>query len=128
MTSDRELLVEIDSPSEGCGAMGIESRNGAERLKPWAAKRVSMTFNQFSSFAAVAKHLNVTQAAAELRVSQPSITQQLKQLEEHHGAQLYRRLSKGIEITEAGQLFLRKIMPILAAENRSCRGSCGGCR
>ena len=61
----------------------------------------------------MAKHLNVTQAAAELRVSQPSITQQLKQLEEHHGTQLYRRLSKGIEITEAGQAFLRKIMPII---------------
>ena len=45
--------------------------------------------------------------------SQPSISQQLKQLEDHHGTQLYRRLSKGIEITEAGESFLWKIMPIL---------------
>jgi DNA-binding transcriptional LysR family regulator len=37
----------------------------------------------------------------------------LKQLEDHHGTKLYRRLSKGIEITEAGQFLLRKIMPIL---------------
>jgi DNA-binding transcriptional LysR family regulator len=37
----------------------------------------------------------------------------LKQLEDHHGAKLYRRLSKGIEVTEAGQLLLRKIVPIL---------------
>jgi DNA-binding transcriptional LysR family regulator len=72
-----------------------------------------MTLNQFSSFAAVAKHLSLTKASLELHVSQPSISQQLKQLEDHHGTQLYRRLSKGIEITEAGQLFLRKIMPIL---------------
>ena len=72
-----------------------------------------MTLNQFGSFAAVAKDLNLTKASAELRVSQPSLSLQLKQLEDHHGAKLYRRLSKGIEITEAGQLLLRKIMPIL---------------
>jgi LysR family transcriptional regulator, low CO2-responsive transcriptional regulator len=72
-----------------------------------------MTLNQFSSFAAVAKHLNLTKASTELRVSQPSLSLQLKQLEDHHGTKLYRRLSKGIEITEAGQLLLRKVMPIL---------------
>lgn len=93
--------------------MSVENPNGAELLKPWAAKRVRMTLNQFSSFAAVAKHLNLTKASAELRVSQPSISSQLKQLEDHHGAKFYRRVSKGIEITEAGQLFLRKIVPIL---------------
>jgi len=69
--------------------------------------------NQFSSFATVAKHLSMTKASLELRVSQSSITQQLKQLEDYHGTKLYRRLSKGIEVTEAGQLFLRIIMPIL---------------
>jgi DNA-binding transcriptional LysR family regulator len=37
----------------------------------------------------------------------------LKQLEDYHGTELYRRLSKVIEITEAGQVLLRKIMPIL---------------
>jgi DNA-binding transcriptional LysR family regulator len=113
MTSDREPLVETDSPSEDCRAMGVESPKRAELLKPWAAKRVKMTLNQFSSFAAVAKHLNITKASAELRVSQPSLSLQLKQLEDHHGTKLYRRLSKGVEITEAGQSFLRKIMPIL---------------
>ena len=113
MISDRQALVEIGSRSEDCGANGVESSKRAELFKPWAAKRVKMTLNQFSSFAAVAKHLNLTKASAELRVSQPSLSLQLKQLEDHHGTKLYRRLSKGIEITEAGQLLLRKIMPIL---------------
>ena len=72
-----------------------------------------MTLNQFSFFATVAKHRSLTKASAELRVSQPSISQQLKQLEGHHGTQLYRRVNKGVEITEAGQLFLRTITPIL---------------
>lgn len=72
-----------------------------------------MTLNQFTLFAAVAKHLNVRKASEELRVSQPSISQQLKQLENHYGTKLYRRLSKGVEITEQGQAFLRNITPIL---------------
>jgi len=110
MRSGREPLVEIDSPSKDCAATCDEETGP---LKPWVAKRVRMTLNQFTSFAAVAKHLSLTKASAELRVSQPSITQQLKQLEEHHGTPLYRRLSKGIEITAAGHAFLRKIMPIL---------------
>ena len=113
MTSDRETLLEIGSRSEDCGANGVESSKRAELFKPWATKRVKMTLNQFSSFAAVAKHLNLTKASAELRVSQPSLSLQLKQLEDHHGTKLYQRLSRGTEITEAGQLLLRKIMPIL---------------
>jgi DNA-binding transcriptional LysR family regulator len=72
-----------------------------------------MTLNQFSLFVAVAKCASVTKASAELRVSQPSISQQLRQLELHYGAKLYRRVSKGIEITDAGKLFLRNVIPIL---------------
>jgi DNA-binding transcriptional LysR family regulator len=75
--------------------------------------RSGITLNQFWLFAAVAKHLNMTRASEELRVSQPSISQQLKQLEDYYGNKLYRRLSKGVEITEAGRLFLRSITPIL---------------
>jgi hypothetical protein len=78
VTSDRETLVEIGSRSEDCGANGVESSKRAELFKPWAAKRVKMTLNQFSSFAAVAKHLNLTKASAELRVSQPSLSLQFK--------------------------------------------------
>jgi DNA-binding transcriptional LysR family regulator len=108
-----DVHVGVDSPSKPIDALFVENSGAAKPLEQWAAKRVTLTLNQFSSFAAVAKHLSLTKASLELRVSQPSITQQLKQLEDHHGTQLYRRLSKGIEITEAGQLFLRKIMPIL---------------
>jgi hypothetical protein len=96
MTPDREPLGKIASPSEDCGATGVESSKRAELFKPWAAKRVKMTLNQFSSFAAVAKHLNLTKASAELRVSQPSLSLQLKQLEDHYGTKLY-PVGKGIE-------------------------------
>ena len=113
MTSDRETVVEVESSFNSALGLSDESLHGDRSIQLWAAKRMAMTLNQFSSFAAVAKHLNLTKASTELRVSQPSLSLQLKQLEDHHGTKLYRRLSKGIEITEAGQLLLRKIMPNL---------------
>ena len=108
-----DVQVEVDSPSKPIDALFVENSGAARPLELWAAKRVRMTLNQFSSFAAVAKHLSLTKASLELRVSQPSISQQLKELEDHHGTKLYRRVNRGVEITEAGQLFLRSITPIL---------------
>ena len=83
------------------------------RLDASVTRQLGLTLNQFALFVAAAKYLSITKAAKELRVSQPSVSQQLKQMEERYGAKLYRRVSKGIEITEAGQLFLGNIMPIL---------------
>ena len=80
MASDRETLLDIDSSFDSALGFSDESLQGASQLGLWAAKRLRMTLNQFSSFAAVAKHLNMTKASAELRVSQPSLSLQLKQL------------------------------------------------
>jgi len=113
MTLDREPDDELASPESNGTASAEATAKAPPPIEQWVAKRVRMTLNQFSSFAAVAKHLSVSKASAELRVSQPSISLQLKQLEDHHGRKLYRRTHKGVEITDAGQVFLRKIGPIL---------------
>lgn len=114
MTLDREPDGDWALRGGNNGAAGAGTiAKAPPPIEQWVAKRVRMTLNQFSSFAAVAKHLSVSKASAELRVSQPSISLQLKQLEDHHGRKLYRRTYKGIEITDAGQVFLRKIGPIL---------------
>ena len=72
-----------------------------------------MTLHQLSIFAAVAKHRNITKASKELHITQPSVSQQLKFLEEECGGKLYNKLSRGIELTERGQLFLNDAEPIL---------------
>ena len=72
-----------------------------------------MTLNQFTFLAAVAKHGSLTRASQELRISQPSVSQQLRLLERDSGVKLYRRNGRGIELTEAGRLFLGRIEPIL---------------
>ncbi len=72
-----------------------------------------MTFKQFTIFASAARHLNITKAAKELRISQPSVSQQLKTLEDTYKAKFYRRIGRGIELTETGRMFLNRINPIL---------------
>ena len=54
-----------------------------------------MTFTQFTAFAAVAKHLNVTKAANMLHVSQPSLSKHLKALEENFKLRLFHAAREG---------------------------------
>jgi LysR family transcriptional regulator, low CO2-responsive transcriptional regulator len=73
-----------------------------------------MTLYQLKIFEAVARHLNITQAALELHASQPAVSQQLKLLEEHYGASLLARHSHGVKLTYKGRAFLEAIKPVLA--------------
>src|SRR5262245_49129839 len=72
-----------------------------------------MTFTQFTAFAAVAKHLNVTKAANNLHVSQPSLSKHLKALEDRFNLRLFTRHAKGIRLTDDGYEFFQDIEPIL---------------
>lgn len=57
----------------------------------------------YKVFYYVARCENLTAAAAELSVSQPAVSQALKQLEEALGTKLFVRASRGIRLTEEGQ-------------------------
>ena len=61
-----------------------------------------MTFRQFTAFAAVAKHMNITKAAQALRMSQPSLSKHLKTLEEDYKIKLFTRYAKGIRLADKG--------------------------
>ncbi|HLQ24282.1 MAG TPA: LysR family transcriptional regulator, partial [Acidiferrobacterales bacterium] len=52
-------------------------------------------------------------ASRELHVSQSSISQQLKLLEEEYEVKLYNKIGRGIELTEKGRLLLIDVKPIL---------------
>ncbi len=66
-----------------------------------------MEFRQLKYFIAVAEELNIGRAAARLHISQPPLTRQIQQLEEEFGAQLFLRTSRGVELTQAGEMLLR---------------------
>jgi DNA-binding transcriptional LysR family regulator len=72
-----------------------------------------LTLHQLKIFSSIAKCLNVTKASAELHISQPSVSQQAKLLQEEYGAKLYAKNGRGIQLTDEGRLFLKEIEPIL---------------
>ncbi|MEL5952922.1 LysR family transcriptional regulator, partial [Klebsiella pneumoniae] len=58
-------------------------------------------------FLAVAEHHGFTRAAAALHVSQPALSQQIRQLEEMLAVQLFDRSGRTIRLTDAGEVYLR---------------------
>ncbi|MNG86340.1 HTH-type transcriptional regulator CynR [compost metagenome] len=60
-------------------------------------------------FQAVAEHLSFTKAAAALHVSQPALSQLVKQLEEELGARLFDRTGRTTRLTDAGDAYLQYV-------------------
>ncbi|MDN0193478.1 LysR family transcriptional regulator [Streptomyces sp. S.PNR 29] len=63
-------------------------------------------------FLTVVRSGTVSAAAKELRISQPSLSQQIKRLEQRIGAALFVRSPRGVELTAGGRAFLREIQGI----------------
>jgi LysR family glycine cleavage system transcriptional activator len=62
--------------------------------------------NALRAFEAAARHLSVKNAAEELCVTPGAVSQMLKVLELHLGVTLFRRVNRGILLTDAGQAYL----------------------
>ncbi|MGU3668099.1 LysR family transcriptional regulator [Methylobacterium sp. A49B] len=73
-----------------------------------------MELRHLRYFAAVAEHLSFTAAAASLGVSQPPLSQQIRDLEIEIGVNLFERSSRRVALTAAGEDFLRNARAILA--------------
>ncbi len=63
---------------------------------------MNMTLRQLTLCKAVAQHLSFTRAAAELFLTQPAVSIQIKQLEGHVGISLFEQIGKRIFLTDAG--------------------------
>lgn len=68
---------------------------------------VPMLARHIQYFLAVAQHHSFTKAANALHVSQPALSQQVRQLEESLGAQLFDRSGRTTRLTDAGEVYLR---------------------
>lgn len=74
-----------------------------------------LNFHHLRYFWAVARKGGVRKAAQELNVSQPSISAQLKLLEEALGEKLFQRSGRNLVLTESGQLVLSYADEIFSA-------------
>ena len=59
--------------------------------------------NALRAFEAAARHLSFTRAAGELSVTQAAVSHQVKALEARLGVKLFRRLTRGLRLTDEGQ-------------------------
>jgi LysR family transcriptional regulator, transcriptional activator of the cysJI operon len=76
-----------------------------------------MTFRHFSIFVAVCETGSMTKAAERLSISQPSVSQAVKELEEGYATSLFERLGKRLVVTEAGNLCLDYAKRILKSKD-----------
>ena len=75
---------------------------------------LAMTLEQLRVFVAVAERQHVTRAAEALNLAQSAVSAAISALEGRHGAHLFNRVGRGIELTEAGALFLIEARAVLA--------------
>lgn len=68
---------------------------------------MNIDLNLYYVFYTVAKYGNITKAAEELYVSQPSVTQSIKSLENQIGATLFVRTKKGVNLTEEARVLYK---------------------
>src|ERR1700689_2342790 len=72
-----------------------------------------MELHQLRYFCAIADTGSFTRAAQQTHVSQPSLSQQLRKLEDELGARLFDRLGRRVQLTEFGRAFLPRARAVL---------------
>jgi LysR family transcriptional regulator, benzoate and cis,cis-muconate-responsive activator of ben and cat genes len=78
-----------------------------------------MELRHLRYFVCVAEEQNIGRAALRLHISQPPLTRQIQQLEEQVGALLFKRTSRGVELTDAGRVLYEEARNILSQTERA---------
>lgn len=73
-----------------------------------------MNTEWLQGFVEAARQKSLSKAAKAQNLSQPALSKQIRNLERELDAALFYRTSAGIELTEAGERFYRRIVPVLA--------------
>ena len=82
-----------------------------------------MELRHLRYFAGVAEALSFTQAAQKLRVAQPALSRQIRQLEDEVGVRLLERDRRTVRLTEAGRIFLEEARSILAQSAQAVKAA-----
>jgi DNA-binding transcriptional LysR family regulator len=88
-----------------------------------------MELRHFRYFIAVAEEQNITRAAARLRVSQPPLSRQIRDLESEIGAALFERTRRAVRLTPAGWALLDQAYAVLRQADQAvsaARAATGG--
>ena len=80
-----------------------------------ASQEVDLDLRLVGYFVAVAEHRHFGRAATELRVAQPSLSRQIRRLEQQIGVRLFDRTPQRTRLTEAGEVFLPRARALLSS-------------
>lgn len=78
-----------------------------------------MELRHLRYFVCVAEEKNIGRAALRLHISQPPLTRQIQLLEDRLGAQLFRRTSRGVALTDAGRVLYDDARNLLSMADRA---------
>jgi DNA-binding transcriptional LysR family regulator len=78
-----------------------------------------MELRHLKYFIAVAEEENISRAAEKLHVAQPSLSRQIRDLEEELGIALFERTPRSIKLTEGGRFFLTEACEAVAGVERA---------
>lgn len=85
---------------------------------------MDLPLNALRAFEVSARHLNFTRAAEELHLTQTAVSQHVRKLESRFGVQLFRRVPRGLALTDEGQALL----PVLTEAFERMAGALEGFR
>lgn len=73
-----------------------------------------MDINQLKCFVKIAEYENMSRAAEELLIAQPSLSRTIKSLEQHFHTQLFERDGKKIRISKSGEILYRHAVAVIS--------------
>jgi DNA-binding transcriptional LysR family regulator len=74
-----------------------------------------MELRHLRYFTTIAEERSITRAAERLWIAQPGLSTQIRRLEAELGVKLFERHSRGVDLTDAGEVFLERARAALAA-------------
>ncbi len=109
----------MDQPSQG----QLQRRGTVRNLDLAHDRLASVTLHQLRVFATVNSAHSFRRAADLLRLSEPTVSDQVKQLERSVGARLFERSAgrRRVELTEAGRILLQTCDDVFQALDRTAR-------
>src|SRR4029450_5757266 len=72
-------------------------------------RRPRLSLDLLKGFEAAARHLSFTRAAEELSLTQSAVSREIKTLEGQLGQPLFRRINRGLQLTDAGERLHRAV-------------------